>query len=71
MSYAVYIVNTDEDGEELRDYREALVIEIDGEKTYHYDGGEPEDFSFGRDLRWVAPALLQAYQQGLKDGKDA
>jgi hypothetical protein len=34
------------------------------------DGGSPEDQSFYRDWKWVKDALEEAYELGLKDGKD-
>jgi hypothetical protein len=34
-----------------------------------FDAGEPEDNSFIRDYKWVAPLIKQAYELGLQDGK--
>ena len=47
-----------------------LNIIYDGEIIQQrYDGGEPEDNSFGRDWNWVPEALRQAYELGLQDGR--
>ena len=32
------------------------------------DGGSPEDQTLWRDWAWVAPALQDAYEQGLAEG---
>jgi hypothetical protein len=56
--------------DEVYDYRMTLLIIHDGERVaWHTDGGEPEDNCFGRDGRWIAPALRDAYARGLADGK--
>jgi len=34
----------------------------------HYDGGEPEDQSFGRDWNWVPSMIEKAYKLGREDG---
>jgi len=46
-----------------------LVLFKDGKqhKLIGTDGGEPEDQTLFRDWNWVADALNQAYQQGIKD----
>lgn len=31
------------------------------------DGGEPEDQTLGRAWKWVAPALMAAYERGRRD----
>lgn len=57
----------DEDGWDNR-----MIMEIHrmGKMTdEHYDGGEPEDNSFGRDWSWVSFAIEQAYLWGVEDGK--
>lgn len=49
--------------------RRKLIIEHNGKIIREeYDGGEPEDQSFYRDWAWVADAIEQAYQLGVKDG---
>lgn len=52
-------------------YRSRLVImDTSGEREY-WDGGEPEDNSFGRDWNWIEGELLAAYEQGKRDrGED-
>lgn len=69
MSYDLQLQNVDEDGEEMRDEHQCLVITRDDEKTYYYDGGEPEDSSFNRDYSWIMSELQQAYDTGVKDGR--
>ena len=51
------------------DYRSRLIIKDDSGEREHWDGGEPEDNSFGRDWSWVAYELRSAYEQGKKDGR--
>ena len=62
MSYKVEVESDDGNG-----YRSMMVITDDSGKREHWDGGEPEDNSFGRDWDWVEVELMKAYQQGLKD----
>jgi hypothetical protein len=53
------------DGEE----RTKLIITWDnGQTEYHYDGGDPEDNSFGRDYAWVCEAIERAYNEGYMKG---
>lgn len=49
-------------------YRNRLIIRDDSGEREQWDGGEPEDNSFIRDWAWVAKELLNAYEQGKKDG---
>jgi hypothetical protein len=56
------------------DYRERSVLRVTrfGKSVLErYDGGEPEDNSFGRDWSWVEGALREAYALGLADGQAA
>lgn len=65
MSYEIKF----EPSEDPWDFSTTLRIIIDGEVVAtHWDGGEPEDQSFGRDWSWVGTELKRAYEQGLKDG---
>lgn len=47
----------------------ALVITDDQGVRVYGDHLEPEDVRFTRDLDWVLDELLNAYQQGVKDGR--
>jgi len=68
--FRVFLTDKDEDGQEMPDYRRRLVIERNGKEVEdHWDGGEPEDNSYGRDWRWVCEAIETAYRFGLEDGK--
>lgn len=59
-------MDVDDNGYECRT---TLKIKTEhGEETY-YDGGEPEDNSFGRDWSWVPYELRRAYEKGLEDAK--
>ena len=52
------------------EYRSRLVItDTSGEREY-WDGGEPEDNSFGRDWKWIEGELRNAYEQGKRAGED-
>jgi hypothetical protein len=58
----------DEDGYGDSDYRKRLVItHNDVQLREYYDGGEPEDNSFGRDWSWIKGELERAYELGRKD----
>ena len=63
-----------EEAEEWMDSERMFMLETlpDG-KVRHLgtDGGEPEDNRFYRDWSWVETELNKAYEQGLKDGKEA
>lgn len=49
--------------------RGRLTVHHDGELiAEHYDRGEPEDNSFGRDYAWIGPLLEQVYALGIKVG---
>ena len=50
-------------------YRTKMTITDDTGEREYYDGGEPEDNSFGRDWSWVTTELQKAYEQGLVDGR--
>ena len=63
----MYKVTMKDLGEE-QDWRSELIIEDDNGTREHWDGGEPEDNTFGRDWNWVPQELERAYKQGLKDG---
>jgi hypothetical protein len=43
----------------------------DGKQEEHYDGGEPEDNSFGRDWHWVPSTIQEAFEAGVKVGVEA
>ena len=47
---------------------ECLLVLHDGKVTEHWDGGEPEDASFGRDWSWIPPTIDTAYKAGVTDG---
>jgi len=67
MAYEIEITH---ETSEWGNYYSQLTIRHNGEVVaQHTDGGEPEDQSFGRDWSWVAPALRDAYELGMKDGK--
>jgi len=68
MKYIVEIKKIEDDWGD-NEYRRRLVISHDGTQlSEHYDGGEPEDNSFGRDWSWIKGELEKAYALGLKDG---
>lgn len=46
------------------EYRSRLVITDSAGEREYWDGGEPEDNSFGRDWSWIANELRSAYEQG-------
>lgn len=47
-----------------------LVVEHDGKVIfYQFDGGEPEDQTFGRDLSWITTIINRAYKIG-RDSKN-
>ena len=49
--------------------RSVLVVKRNGEEVKRfYDGGEPEDNSFGRDWSWVPDMIEKAYKWGVEDG---
>lgn len=51
--------------------RNVMTITVDGEvRAQYYDYGEPEDNSFVRDWAWVATELKNAYELGLKEGRE-
>lgn len=54
-----------------RDYRQMLVIDVDGERL-HFSDGEPEDANLHRDFAdcWgILPLLKKVYEAG-KRGED-
>lgn len=65
----VKVISLTEEAIEERDYREAVVIEIDGEKVFEVRNGEPEDSNLSRDFSdvWKIPELMEkAFKAGLK-----
>ena len=51
-------------------YNTTMAIHRKGEIVEeHWDGGEPEDNTFGRDWSWVDAAIERAYKWGVEDGK--
>lgn len=50
-------------------YRACVAVLSDGKVRYHWDGGEAEDNLYLRDWGWVAPALDNAYEAGLRDAR--
>lgn len=54
------------------DYRSCMVEFASGEKPklLAFDGGEPEDQTFGRNWAWVVKALNAAYEAGKRAGKE-
>lgn len=51
-------------------YKRFVVVTHNGKVLeWHSDGMEPEDCTFGRDLRWVPILIRKAYELGLEDGK--
>jgi len=54
---------------EDREYRDRLVIKIDGKNEFHVSDGEPEDARLGRDFSdcWKIPELMtMAHEAGAK-----
>jgi len=47
-----------------------LVTHNDEVILFRHDSMEPEDATFNRDLSWIAGAIQNAYELGLKDGKN-
>ena len=46
-----------------------IIQKADGEIiSVESDAMEPEDASFGRDLKWIKQSLEDAYEKGLEDG---
>ena len=56
---------------EERDYRDAMQINIDGEKVFSVHDGEPEDANLGRDFNdaYSVAALLQRAFEAGKNGE--
>ena len=51
------------------DYSTYMIIKQDGETIFcGSDYMEPEDATFGRDLKWVREKLLEVYGIGVMDG---
>lgn len=51
--------------QDTHDYNNYMVIEWgDGSIQVERDGGEPEDQLFGRDWKWVLPAIQKAFEEG-------
>lgn len=60
-------LEADEHGE-----RTTLTVTYDGVPlAEHWDCGEPEDNSFGRDWSWVPDLIEQVYEIGLAEGRGA
>ncbi len=68
----VIVITLTEKESERRDYCEAMVIEIDGERVFKVHDGEPEDNNICRnfnDVYNVPEMLKKAYTAG-KNGED-
>ena len=51
------------------EYDYFLLVYHNNELIFHaWDGMEPEDVRFYRDLKWVPEIIEKAYKLGLKDG---
>ena len=68
---AIYDDLTEEEKEDQPDngngkeYASYLIIQYYGKTiSIHSDAMEPEDCTFGRDLRWVEGAIRSAYELG-------
>lgn len=56
---------SDDVPDRLKDHS-LLIVENAGEIIFaQWDGGEPEDQTFGRDLSWVAGIIQKAYDLGM------
>lgn len=63
----IRVLSLTEDAQEARDYRDALEIQIDGEKVFGVYDGEPEDSNLSRDFsdcKEIAALLMSAYTAG-------
>jgi hypothetical protein len=60
---------------ETDDYSElwatCMVVTYNKEILYFFIDGEPEDMSLDRALSWLPSALEEAYNLGVKDGKNS
>ena len=56
---------------ERRDYRDIMIIEIDGKKVFSVYDGEPEDSNLSRDFNdcWKIPTLIQMAHKAGADGE--
>ncbi len=51
------------------DERSCIAILRHGRVEFHWDGGEPEDNTYGRDWAWVHGAIVNAYKAGFDDAR--
>ncbi|MEG0133077.1 MAG: hypothetical protein RR851_10300 [Clostridium sp.] len=68
----VRVLSLTEESQEERDYRDILVIEVDGKKVFEVMDGESEDSNLSRDFNdcFNVPKLMEmAYEAG-KKGED-
>jgi len=54
----------------LRDYSFLVLSQDEKVLFLKFDGGEPEDQTFGRDLGYIPEIVMMAYQMGLEDGRE-
>ena len=66
--FKVEIISLTEEGQERRDYGNALEIRFNGSRVFSVYDGEPEDSNLCRDFNdcWKIPDLIEkAYKAGL------
>lgn len=64
----VELISLTKEAVESRDYREIIVLKVDGVRVFGAADGEPEDATLGRDFSdcWAIPRLMQkAHQAGV------
>lgn len=64
----VELTDKDEDGREMSDCRQRMVVTYDGKVILDQYEGEPEDNSFSRDWSFLPSFIEEVYNIGLKDG---
>ena len=68
MAYEIKFRDGREDEGSNRSWFQVLQVFHNGELISEYDENMcPEDTCFSRDLKWIAPALLKAYELGWQD----
>ena len=68
----IEIISLTEEGQERRDYRNILMIKVDGKQVFEVFDGEPEDANLARDFSdcWNIPKMLKAaHKAGLAGEK--
>ena len=68
----VEVLTLTEEGLEERDFSDALIIKVDGEKIFKFFDGEPEDNTLSRnfnDVFNIVAVIKKAYEAG-KEGEE-